>query len=323
MDAQGKPSAGTDAERLPYNRYRFPAPAGVPPVYYDAYSSIEDGNRADVAVVLIHGWGGRVKAPLPALMGALRRRVGTSAETPFVIAPIFPRRETLALNGEPDDGRAVWGDSWADEDSHPDQMGLAADDWRGGGDANGTSFSSYDYIDLVFSRLADPSLFPNLRRVVLAGFSAGGQFAGRYAAIGKGVVREGVKVDYIAMAPSTEFRFEKDVPWLYGLKGRPRYASGLSDDDIMRNLCSRRVWRGCGSLDIEGRPYTSLDMTPPAVAQGANRFERFKSFARYLDAYPEWKRQVSFHVFEGVSHKEALCYPDPAVLDFIFARSGK
>ena len=303
---------------LPYNRYRFPASPGMPPIYYDAYSPIEDGCRADVAVVLIHGWGGHVKAPLPSLMEALRKRAGAPERTPYVIAPMFPRRETLAHNNEPDDGRAVWGDSWADEDGHPDQMGLAADDWRGGGDANGTSFSSYDYIDLVFARFSDQSRFPNLKRVVLAGFSAGGQFAGRYAAIGKGVVREGVKVDYIAMAPSTEFRFEKDIPWLYGLKGRPRYASGLTDEDIMRNLCSRRVWRGCGSLDIEGRPHTSLDMTPPAVAQGANRFERFKSFARYLDSYPEWRKQVSFHVFEGISHKEALCYPSSAVIDFIF-----
>ena len=86
----------------------------------------------------------------------------------------------------------------------------------------------------------------------------------------------------------------------------------------MKNLCSRRVWRGCGSLDVLGRPMTSLDMTPPAAAQGANRFERFKNFERYLDKYPEWKKQVSFHVFEGIAHKEDLCYPDSALLDFVF-----
>lgn len=120
------------------------------------------------------------------------------------------------------------------------------------------------------------------------------------------------------MSPSTEFRFEKDVPWLYGLKGRPRYPAGLSDGAIMRNLCSRRVWRGCGSLDVQGRPFTALDTSPPAVAQGENRLARFNNFARYLEAFPEWKRQVSFHVFEGVAHNEALCYPDPVLLDFVF-----
>ncbi len=301
-----------------FRRYPFGAGTDVPPVYYDAYSSIDDGGSADVAVVLIHGWGGHVKYVLPAFMEALRQRAGTPERTPYVIAPMFPRRETMKHNQEPDDGRAVWGDSWADEHLHPDRMGLAADDWRGGGDANGTSFSSFDYIDLIFSRFADQSLFPNLKRVILAGFSAGGQFAGRYAAIGKGVVREGVKVDYIAMSPSTEFRFEKGDPWLYGRKGRPRYATGLTDEAIMRNLCARRVWRGCGSLDVRGRPDEALDMTPPAVAQGANRLERFRNFAKYLEAYPEWRKQVSFHVFEGIGHKETLCYPDPVVLDFVF-----
>ena len=120
------------------------------------------------------------------------------------------------------------------------------------------------------------------------------------------------------LSPSTQFRFDRDQPWLYGLKGRPRYSAKLTEDEIMANLCSRRVWRGCGSLDVKSRPYTSLDMTPPAVMQGTNRLDRFRSFAKYIGKYPEWKKQVSFHVFEGIGHQETLCYPDPVVLDFVF-----
>ena len=311
-------AATVAAANAPFSRYRFNAGGDAPILYYDAYSQIESGSKSEIAFVLIHGWGSRVGKVLPVLMDALSARAGGGERTPYVIAPQFPRRETMEQNGEPQDGRAVWSDSWANENRHPTQMGNASDDWRGGGDANGTSYSSYDYIDAIFAWFADRSKFPNLRKVVLGGFSAGGQFAGRYAATGKGVVRDGVKVVYIAMSPSTEFRFEPDEPWLYGLKGRPRYSASLSNDDIMKNLCSRRVWRGCGSLDILGRPKTSLDMTPPAVAQGANRYERFKSFQRYLDKYPEWKKQVSFHVFEGIGHKECLCFPDPALLDFVF-----
>ena len=66
-----------------------------------------------------------------------------------------------------------------------------------------------------------------------------------------------------------------------------------------------------------------MDMAPPAVMQGANRIERFRNFEKYLDKFPEWKKQVSFHVFEGVGHKEDLCYPDPAVLDFVFGADGR
>ena len=79
-------------------------------------------------------------------------------------------------------------------------------------------------VDRVFAELGDRRRFPNLRKVVLTGFSAGGQFAGRYAAVGKGFVRDGVKVAYVAMAPSTELRFDPDTKWHYGLKNRPRRA---------------------------------------------------------------------------------------------------
>ena len=301
-----------------FSRYRFADGADVPLVYYDAYRPIGDGSAAEVAVVLVHGWGGHVRTLLPAFVQALYRRAGAAAETPYVIAPQFPRRETIRRNGEPEDGRAVWCDSWSRESRRPDMPGLAADDWRGGGDADGTSFGSFDYIDRIFVRFADRARYPNLKRVVLAGFSAGGQFAGRYAAVGGGKVRDGVTVAYVALSPSTQFRFDPDAPWHYGLRGRPRYSAALTEEEIMRNLSTRRVWYGCGSEDVQGRPYTSLDMTPSAVAQGANRLARFQSFRESLAAHPGWRRQSSFHTFRGVGHREELCYPDPDLLDFVF-----
>lgn len=299
------------------NRYRFSDPEVPVTVYYDAVMPIENGSRCRSAVILIHGWGGHVRKVLPAFNAALAARAKGVETVPYVIAPMFPRRTTLAKNpGESDDGRAVWNVSW--EGKKLDDPGSAADDWRGGGDAAGTRFSSFDYIDRILHRLSDRKLFPELKRIVLAGFSAGGQFAGRYAAIGKGKVREGVGLVYIDMAPSTEFRFEKDDPWHYGLKGRPRYGAALSEADIMKNLCSRRVWRGCGDKDTLGRPHTALDMTPAAARQGGNRFERFRNFEKYLESYPDWKRQTSFHVFKGLGHNEVIAYPSKEVLDFVF-----
>ena len=299
------------------NRYRFKDIKVPVTVYYDAATPIENGSRCRTAVILIHGWGGNVRKLFPVFNAALAARADGVEPVPYVIAPMFPRRATLEKNpDEAYDGRAVWNDSWAKKANNV--PGLASDDWRGGGDANGTNFSSYDYIDRILCRLGDKTIFPELRRIVLAGFSAGGQFAGRYAAIGRGAVREGIDLVYIDMSPSTEFRFEKNDPWHYGLKGRPRYGASLTDGDIMKNLCSRRVWRGCGSKDTLGRPHTALDMTPAAVRQGKNRLERFRSFEKYLDAYPDWKRQTSFHVFDGIGHQEVLAYPAKEVLDFVF-----
>lgn len=319
---KGAGHPGVVSVALVNTRHRFMDPEVPVAVYYDSASPIESGAKCRAAVVLIHGWGGHVRKLLPAFNKALASRAGTPDNTPYVIAPLFPRRSTLRADSDVEyDGRAVWNDSW--EGKPLDEIGSAADDWRGGGDADGTRFSSFDYVDRIFARLGDRRLFPNLTRVVLAGFSAGGQFVGRYAAVGRGVVRDGVEVVYMDMAPSTEFRFDRDQPWHYGLKGRPRYSASLTEGDIMRNLCSRRVWRGCGAEDTLGRPHTALDMTPPAVLQGQNRLERFRGFEKYLEAYPEWKRQCSFHVFENIGHNEVLAYPTKQVLDFVFGNGDR
>jgi pimeloyl-ACP methyl ester carboxylesterase len=63
------------------------------------------------------------------------------------------------------------------------------DSWKGGDDSLSTStnpraahISSFEVVDVIMARLADPNVFPNLHSVVLAGHSAGGQFVQRYAA---------------------------------------------------------------------------------------------------------------------------------------------
>ena len=171
-------------------------------VFYNAESPLEKGSPATLAVVHVHGWGSGVvvaKEEIP-LIQALRAAMKPSETPPYVISPLFPRRVILKNKKEPVDGRAIWNDSWTGS--------LAAavgpnDDWRGGGDATGTHLSSYDVIDRIFATFSDKSLFPNLKRVVMTGYSAGGQFVGRYAAVGKGIVREGITLEYAAMAPST------------------------------------------------------------------------------------------------------------------------
>ena len=63
-------------------RYRFDAGKGAPALYYDARRPIEDGSLADVAVVLIHGWGGHVRKVLPAFVRALADRAGGLGRRP-------------------------------------------------------------------------------------------------------------------------------------------------------------------------------------------------------------------------------------------------
>ena len=58
-----------------------------------------------------------------------------------------------------------------------------ADSWRSGGiRANGSAsdVNSFDFMDAIVAKLADEKAFPNLKSIVIAGHSAGGQYVNRY-----------------------------------------------------------------------------------------------------------------------------------------------
>ena len=278
-----------------------------PTVYYGAEHAVTAGDTtAELAVILIHGWGGGAK---DRDNKTLREDLAKRGVKAYVVAPLFPRRSVLKKAKVADDGRAVWGASW----DVPHQRGVPADDWRGGGDAVGTAVSSFDVVDRIMETLSDARLYPALKRVVLVGLSAGGQFTGRYVATGKCPLRKDLAVDFAVIAPSTELRLDPDTTWHYGLKGRPRYSAELTEADIRRNLASRRVWRGCGTKDVTRG---ALDESPPAMKQGKNRYDRFTNFKEYLKGYPDWAAKVSFHDIPGVGHSGAV-FRDAALLDFI------
>ena len=289
--------------------------------YYSAVQPLEKGSPCEIAVVLVHGWGDGTAAPIEQapMLKALAKATPEGKCVPYVLAPFFPRREIMERKGVPEDGRAVWNDSWGRDLTIP---GSPDDDWRGGGDAVGTTFSSFDAIDCIFAALGDRKLYPNLRRVVLTGFSAGGQFVGRYVAVGKGKVRDGVTVEYAAMAPSTELRLDRDIRWHYGLKDRPRYSAALSYDEIYRNLSTRHVRRACGTKDDLCGSGNTVDSCPAAMAQGRSRIERFRSLEQYLKKYPEWARQVTFHPIEGLGHDTCTAHSLPEFVDYVFGRDG-
>lgn len=274
----------------PFKPARFAMEGLSPAIYYDAAHAVSAGDPdADLAVIVVHGWGGGIK---PASRDTLQAKLSARGAKPFIVSPLFPSRMALE-KAKIKDGRATWC-NWKDGVRSP------ADDWRGGGDAVGTVISSFDVVDQLIETLSDKDLYPAMKRIVLLGFSAGGQFVGRYAAVGQCPVRAGVKLEFAGIAPSTELRLDDDVEWHYGLRNRPRYSSALSRDAILANLSSRRVWRGCGTLDVSQGG--ALDKSPAAMAQGKNRYERYLNFRDYLKSFPDWEKQVSFHDIPDIGH---------------------
>jgi pimeloyl-ACP methyl ester carboxylesterase len=77
--------------------------------------------------------------------------------------------------------------------------------WKAGGmSVSDPALSSFDYVDAIVRKLADKKVFPNLTKIVIAGFSAGGQFVNRYEMANKldGTLT-GVAMSYVVGDPSS------------------------------------------------------------------------------------------------------------------------
>ncbi|MBP5321333.1 MAG: hypothetical protein J6334_10130 [Kiritimatiellae bacterium] len=187
--------------------------------------------------------------------------------------------------------------------------------WQGGGDSPVASgFSSYDVLDRIFAKLNDPALYPVLKTVLLCGYSAGGQVISRYVTVSGITPREGIQVNFAAGAPSSWLFLDEAQPWHYGLAERNRYAAGATRESALARLASRYCLCFCGTED---RAKEWLDMKATAMAQGANRYERFLNFRKHVESFPQLKGHLVFTEVKGGKHGGA-CYDNPAFIGLVF-----
>ena len=84
-----------------------------------------------------------------------------AVEDTIVIAP-----RIIACADKPEVNEVVWS--------------CGGDSWRSGGAASShPELSSFDLADQILRKLANKSTFPNMKAIVVAGHSAGGQFVTR------------------------------------------------------------------------------------------------------------------------------------------------
>src|SRR3954454_21128798 len=78
------------------------------------------------------------------------------------------------------------------------------DSWRSGGSAaSHPDLASFDFVDAILKKLANKAGFPNLRAIVVAGHSAGGQFVARYQMANRVHDTLGVPITYVVANPSS------------------------------------------------------------------------------------------------------------------------
>lgn len=250
--------------------------------YYSNYP-LTGNPEVTHAIVVVHGAGRNARS---SFTGMTQEVAGQRAsDRTLVLAPSFQTKEDDPASNEA---------RWTDEA------------WKEGGDATKPAgVSSFNAMDMIFDQLADRSKFPKLNWITLAGHSAGGQFAQRYAAVGQAPDRlRGVAVNYVVANPSTYLYLNPERPDLtdtagkrfavpktsctdyddykYGLRDRDRYAGGEDPAQIVRRYTTARVTYLSGEQDVESE---ELDTNCQAMLQGANRFVRSELYLNYVKTF--------------------------------------
>lgn len=182
------------------------------------------------------------------------------------------------------------------------EIGWGCAGWRWGGPAaSNDRVNSFDALDDTLKQLARKDLFPNLRAIVVAGFSMGGQYVVRYAMANRVHDTLGVPVSYVVGSPSSyaypdaarpdaqDGSFQPFIDaqncttyhrWPYGMQNRAGYAAALTDDQLRSQLIARPITYLLGGLDTTAD--SGFDTTCPAMAQGGSRLARGQSFMKLM-----------------------------------------
>jgi pimeloyl-ACP methyl ester carboxylesterase len=266
------------------------------------------------AVIVVHGYN-RDAANYARNVVAF----GPPADT-FVVAPQFLDPEDIATHHLPDTVLRWDREQWAEGDP---ALGPAP-------------ISAYDGFDAILIKLSDRALFPNLTQIVLAGFSAGGQFAQRYAAIGKaeaGFTRGGIAMRYVIGSPGSYVYFgdERPLPgggfgpfaqaaqcpdynhWRYGFAGGlPSYVASAAAAGVTaleRRYVARDIVYLVGADDTNPN-HRLLDKSCAGEAQGPTRLDRMRAFVADMQQRDPGMRH-SMHVIAGAPHNEAKVFGSP------------
>lgn len=215
-------------------------------------------DRADPSieriVFSIHGVGTNAETYYESMVSAADRVPGSRGRT-LILAPQLMTTayaETVPI-GSADlfwatsSGR-FWGAESASTDDHP----------------RSAAISSFTLMDRLLEHLTEPGRFPNLRTIVVAGHSGGGQFTNRYAAASvldhQALESRGIRIRYIVSNPSTYVYLtnQRAVP---GVLTRDQFAAPGAD-----------VAQSCGAFDRYGSGLDiAADDWPYLARVGAER----------------------------------------------------
>jgi pimeloyl-ACP methyl ester carboxylesterase len=231
----------------------------------------------------------------------------------------------------------------------------SGDSWRSGGSAaSHPDLTSFDFVDAILKKLANKAQFPNLRAIVVAGHSAGGQFVARYQMANRVHDTLGVPISYVVANPSSYAWPDATRPlplddaapenakgawetekvhtnfsygpfdaatcvaydrWPAGFANRSGgYTAHTDDAQLKKQLVSRPTTFLFGQVDT--LPLGGFDSSCPAMAQGATRRARGEAYVKYLNEKMGAKHAIQ--IVPECGHNDRCVYTTDAVLPVIF-----
>jgi len=219
------------------------------------------------------------------------------------------------------------------------------DGWSGGMDALAPSpVSSFAALDAIMAKLADGTLLPNLKSVVVAGHSGGAQVVQRYAAVGKGessLTARGIHVRYVVANPSSYLYFTAERPgpdgrlapfagakscpnyndWKYGFAGGvPAYADQTLQTYEAR-YAARDVVYLLGTDDVDPNHHL-LDKSCMGEAEGPYRYARGHWFFAQMQARLAASFTHRIYDVPGVGHEAGKMFAAVCGLAALFDTAG-
>ena len=316
---------------------------------YRNYPLHEKNENITRAVVFVHGINRdadnhfRTMLAAAFLAGALNNTV--------IVAPRF-----ASHSGDPGNQIGDCGDTLAADEANWICEAQRPDTWRTGGAAIGSQLSSFDVMDEILRRLADKSVFPNLKTIVVAGHSAGGQFVMRYEMLNQLHDKLSIPISYVVANPSSYAYVDNLRPTASAFpstisataQGGPAPNSVNMSPAFLpfadaKNCTGYDIWPyglkarpGYSSTltdeqitqQLVDRPVTYLlgeadvlplgvfDVSCPAVAQGPTRLGRGLAFHRYVNEHLHAHHNVVVVPF--CSHSQRCMFTSDATLPLIF-----
>jgi pimeloyl-ACP methyl ester carboxylesterase len=271
------------------------------------------------AVILLHGKGRDVDGYYKGLQRAAKE-AGAASDNSILIAPQF-------LN---------------EHDTEEHHLGKEIVRWRtgaweAGGPAVGPNpVSAYEVLDAMLKHLADKTFFPNLKDIVLAGHSGGGQAVQRYAVVGTAaaqIAAQGIHIRFVIANPSSYLYFTDYRPsphgvgcsnwddWKYGTRDAPEYVK-LSPSGTWAKMeadyAAADVIYLMGDEDIDPNQ-KDLDVSCAGEAEGPTRLARGESYYVYLKTrhVDAWGQRL--WLVNGVAHSGPKMVESPCGVKALFA----